>query len=442
MKKIDLTEGKVLSVLTRLAVPIMGSSILQFVYNLINMAWVGALGSNAVASIGSASFYVGLGYSINSLVVMGTGIKVSHAIGEKNDTEVKRYINSGITINLILAITFGLLLVFGGKILIGFLQLKNPIVEQEAYYYLAINSITLLFNFFNFLYTRILNSYGNNKLAFNINAIGVIVNIIFDPIFIYVFKLGVVGAALGTLAANIIMFALFLIKSNGIFKFDFNLGVDYKRVKEVIGLGLPMASQRILFTVINIMLARIISIFGTDAIAAQKVGLQIESITYMVIGGLNGAVAAFTGQNFGAKKYGRILDGYKAALKIGIVYSAVTSFIFLYFNVPIIELFIREKNTVSIASDYLIVIAFSQLFSALEMVSNGLYTGIGRPNIPSIISIVFTAIRIPMALLFIKPFGINGVWISITISSILKGVVSYLVYLISIRREYKNVRTT
>lgn len=67
MKKIDLTEGKVLSVLTRLAVPIMGSSILQFVYNLINMAWVGALGSNAVASIGSASFYVGLGYSINSL---------------------------------------------------------------------------------------------------------------------------------------------------------------------------------------------------------------------------------------------------------------------------------------------------------------------------------------------------------------------------------------
>ena len=115
MKKIDLTEGKVLSVLTRLAVPIMGSSILQFVYNLINMAWVGALGSNAVASIGSASFYVGLGYSINSLVVMGTGIKVSHAIGEKNDTEVKRYINSGITINLILAITFGLLLVASCK---------------------------------------------------------------------------------------------------------------------------------------------------------------------------------------------------------------------------------------------------------------------------------------------------------------------------------------
>ena len=80
MKKIDLTEGKVLSVLTALALPIMGTSFLQFAYNIIDMIWVGGLGSNAVASIGSASFFVGLGYSVNSLVVIGTGIKVSHSL--------------------------------------------------------------------------------------------------------------------------------------------------------------------------------------------------------------------------------------------------------------------------------------------------------------------------------------------------------------------------
>ena len=74
--------------------------------------------------------------------------------------------------------------------------------------------------------------------------------------------------------------------------------VDYVKIKEIAKLGFPMAFQRILFTIINILLAKIIAVFGSDAIAAQKVGVQIESIAYMIIGGLNGAVASFTGQNF------------------------------------------------------------------------------------------------------------------------------------------------
>ncbi|MBY7009484.1 MATE family efflux transporter, partial [Clostridium botulinum] len=89
MKKVDLTEGKVAKVILTLAIPIMGSSLLQFAYNLIDMIWVGGLGSNAVASIGSSSFFIGLGYSINALVVIGAGIKVSHAIGEKDEKSIK-----------------------------------------------------------------------------------------------------------------------------------------------------------------------------------------------------------------------------------------------------------------------------------------------------------------------------------------------------------------
>src|SRR5690554_807080 len=186
MKSIDLTTGKETKVLTLLAIPIMGSSLLQFTYNLIDMLLVGRLGSNAVASIGSSSFFIGLGFSINSLVVMGTAIKVAHALGEKDYIQVKKYINAGSTINLIIAIAYGLLLVFGGKYLIGFLKLENAIVERDAYYYLAINVPVFLFNFFNILYSRILSSYGNNKLAFKINSIGLVLNIILDPLFIYV----------------------------------------------------------------------------------------------------------------------------------------------------------------------------------------------------------------------------------------------------------------
>ena len=106
MKNVDLTKGNVTKVLIALTLPVMGSSFLQFAYNLIDMFWVGGLGSDAVASVGSASFYTGLGYSINSLVVIGTGIKVSHVIGEMDSEGIKKYINAGIFINLLIGIVY------------------------------------------------------------------------------------------------------------------------------------------------------------------------------------------------------------------------------------------------------------------------------------------------------------------------------------------------
>lgn len=437
MKKIDLTKGKVLNVLTALALPIMGSSLLQFAYNLIDMLWVGGLGSDAVASIGSSSFFIGLGYSINSLVVIGAGIKISHAIGKKENDKVKEYINSGLAINFFIAVVYALILIFLGKNFIEFLSLDNPIVEQQSYYYLAINGPILFFSFFNFLYSRIFGSFGNNSGALKISAIGIVVNIILDPIFIYIFKLGVIGAALATLVANILMYILYKIKSNGLLKYDKSINLDYIKIKEIIKLGFPMAFQRVLFTFVNIILARIIAIFGTNAIAAQKIGLQIESITYMAIGGLNGAISSFTGQNFGAKKFKRIKDGYSTALIIGISYSLLMSLIFIFFKEPIIKLFIRDINTSIIAYGYLQAVAYSQAFSTIEMVSNGLFTGLGKPKIPATISIIFTILRIPMALILMKSYGINGVWWSIAISSILKGSVAYLIYKLKVSKEYK-----
>ncbi|WP_303864368.1 MATE family efflux transporter [Alkalibaculum bacchi] len=436
MKFIDLTEGKVTNVLTKLALPIMGSSLLQFTYNLYDMLLVGGLGSDAVASIGSASFYIGLGYSINALVVIGTGIKVSHALGEKDEIKVRQYINTGLVINLVLALLYGILLVLGGTLLVGFLNISNPIVEDYAYKYLALHAIILFFSFFNTLFIRLLSSYGNNQLSLKISVIGVIVNGIFDPLFIYGLKLGVVGAALGTLIANGVMFIIFLVYSNGIFKFEPKYGVASNKAKKILVLGLPNASQRVLFTLINILLARLIASFGSDAIAAQKIGLQIESVTYMVTGGLSGAMAAFTGQNYGAKKYDRILEGYKSAGKLSVFYAGFMTLLFLFFNRPIIRLFIREANTISITSSYLMILAFSQVFSAIESISNGFFTGLGKPKISSNISILFTSLRIPMAYFLVGYFGLSGVWMSISLSSILKGTTAYTVYRIA-RKKIK-----
>ena len=101
---------------------------------------------------------------------------------------------------------------------------------------------------------------------------------------------------------------------------------------DILKLGLPMSLQRVLFTVISILLAKIIASYGTDAVAAQKIGLQMESITYIVMGSLSGAVSSFIGQNFGAEKFKRILTGYRMSLVLGSAYALFTSLIFIFFS--------------------------------------------------------------------------------------------------------------
>lgn len=439
MQKIDLTQGKVMKVLTALALPIMGGSLLQFAYNIVDMFWVGKLGTNAVASIGSSSFFIGLGYAVNAMVVVGTGIKVAHAAGRQDELEAKAYMNAGILINGILGLCYSVLLILGGKYFIDFLQLGNVEVERDAYLYLACSGPVLFFAFFNLLYTRIFGSYGNNKSAFKISAIGIIVNIILDPIFIYTFKWGVFGAAFATLIANVIMFILFLGKAWELIRFDGKIGIKTKKVTEIIVLGFPMSFQRVLFTLVNIVLARLIGAFGPEAIAAQKLGVQIEAITFMVIGGLNGAVASFTGQNYGANQQKRVQEGYKMALGIGGIYALFTTILFIWIPELIVSIFISDLGTIGVAANYLRIIGLSQIFSTVEMVTNGLFTGIGMPKIPANISIIFTILRIPMALILTPYLGINGIWWSIALSSVLKGLVAYRVYRIKVWKRYTNV---
>ncbi|MGM9988070.1 MAG: MATE family efflux transporter [Bacillaceae bacterium] len=434
MKKIDLTKGNVLHVLVALALPLMGSSLLQFTYNIIDTLWVGALGSDAVASVGSATFFIGLGYAIHALVVVGTGIKVSHAIGRKNESEAQSYIKAGLWLNFIIGLIYGMTLILFGRTFIGFLNIQDAFVEENSYYYLIISAPMLFFAFFNILYARIFSSYGNTKTALKINAIGLALNIILDPIFIYGFKLGVSGAAIATLLANGIIFGLFYFYGRGVFHFNIREKVSFNRIKEIISLGLPMSMQRILFTAVNIILARMVGTFGADAIAAQRIGLQIESITYMVIGGLNGAIASYVGQNYGAKKIERIHKGYRLTMMLGIIYTGLVTLLFLFAPTFLAGLFVREEGTILITAHYLQIIGVSLIFASIEMISNGVFTGLGVPKISATISIVFTIIRIPLAAVLITYMGVNGIWWSIAISSIVKGIAALIMYQIKIRQ--------
>lgn len=438
MKKIDLTTGKEISVITLLALPLIGSSFLQFLYSFIDMLFVGGLGAGAIAAVGSASFFINMGYAIQAMVVVGGGIKLAHAMGKKNEQEMSSYIGSSLLLNTIMGIVTIIVLSFFGNSILSFLDLNDTEVQQAAYQYLVVSSIMLFFSYFNTFFIRMFSSFGNNKQSFYISALGIVINIILDPIFIYGFEWGVIGAAIATLIAQIVMFVLFIYRAKDVLLNKIVRAVSKDKLKEITRLGLPMATQRVLFTAINIILAKIIASFGTDAIAAQKIGFQIESITFIVLAGLNGAVSSFIGQNFGAGKFKRISKGFGASMRVGIAYALLTSFLLIVFSGQLAQLFTRDPETVAIASSYLKIIGLSQIFMAMEMIGNGVFSGIGLPKIPSIISIVFTSLRIPLALVLIPIMGLNGVWCSIAISSCIKGILSVVLFQRIYRRRYQH----
>lgn len=426
VKTIDLTTGQVQRVIVALALPLVGSSLLQFTYSLVDMFWVGALGSDAVASIGAASFYIMLGQAIQSLLVVGAGIKVSQAVGRRDQALIQRYVRAGGRMNLGLGLSFVVLLILFGQTLIGFLNMNAPDVERLAYSYLLVSAPMLVFSFFNLLFARLFSAYGNTTTAMRINATGVTLNMILSPLFIYPLGLGVVGAGLATLVANIVMFGFFWHRARALFDWEETIAPNRTDYKEIVRLGFPMATQRVLFTVISIFLARMIGSYGTEAIAAQRIGLQIESIAYMMIGGLNGAIASYTGQNIGARQIERVHEGYRVTTRLGVMYTGLITLIFLFMPDILIGLFVDDPRTIDIGASYLRIIGVSLIFASLEMIGNGYFSGLGLPKIPATISIVFTVARIPLALVLEPYLGIDAIWWSIAISSIVKGLVSAL----------------
>jgi len=432
-QKKDLTKGPIFSALIRLAVPIMATSFVQMAYNLIDMIWIGRLGSSAVAAVGTAGFYVWLGFSLIIIARIGAEIGVSQSIGRKDASSTLCFAANAIQFNIITAVLYGSALIIFRYPLINFFNLKDPVVVNGAISYLIIVASGTVFNFINPVFSSIYNGTGNSKTPFKINSIGLILNIILDPVLIFGWGpfpvLGIKGAAIATVLSQMIVTLIFILyflsrkaPLEGL-KIFIKPGIYY--LKRIIKLGAPVGMHSGMFTIFAIIIARIIAQWGPIPIAVQKVGSQIEALSYMTAHGFATSLGAYTGQNFGNKNWHRIWRGYFTALASMTVFGIIVSLIFIFGARWIFSLFIPEEEAIRQGATYLRIMGFSQLFMCWEISTRGAFNGIGRTIPHSLVGVFFTGLRIPAALIFSSAalYGLNGVWWSISISSVFKGVV-------------------
>lgn len=213
-KTIDLLHGKIMRSLCILAVPIVMTYFIQMAYNFIDMIWIGRLGSGAVAGVGVAGMFTWFSNGLVMMAKMGGQVKIGHCLGAGDDDDARRYLGAALKLGIVFALFFGIGINILAHSLIGFFHLSSPAVIHDAVLYLRITCGLVIFTFMNQIFTSSFNVYGDSRTPFIMNTCGLVSNVIADPLLIFGIgpfpALGVAGAAVATVFAQMFVFILFI----------------------------------------------------------------------------------------------------------------------------------------------------------------------------------------------------------------------------------------
>lgn len=431
----DLTQGSILKKLLKVAVPIMGTQLMQMAYNLTDMFWLGRTEQSvvAVASSGLAGMYLWLGMALLMIGRMGSEIGTSQNLGRGDAKTSQSYAQDSTRIALILGIFYALVLIVFAEPLVSLLRVSEQNVFDNTCDYLRIVAAGIPLTFVSAAITGVFNGAGNSRLSFWANAVGLLVNMVLDPLMILAWGWDVKGAAIATVIAQAVVCILFVwfIKRHPHRPFEnFRIlgRLDSARVRQIMRWSLPIAIESGAFTALAMVVTGMVSAwYGENAVAVQRVGSQIESLSWLIGGGFSSAVTAFVGQNYGARKWARIRRGYRISLFSLLVWEAFVTLLMIFGGRFFFSLFLQEPPEIlDMGATYLRILAGCQLILALEGACSGTFRGMGRTLPPSICSITSNIIRPILCWWMAQWMGMNGLWMGITVSAALRGIMMFI----------------
>ena len=417
----------------------VASSFLGTLYNITDMAWIGLLGAKAVAGVGVGGMFTWLSQGLVSLARMGGQVQVAQHIGRREQEEAHGYAQAAVQMSALLGILFAAVVLILLKPLIGFFKLEDAEALAAAFSYTKIACGLIVFSFLSLTLTGLYTAQGDSKTPFAANLVGLAVNMILDPVLILgpgpFPRLGVTGAAIATVTAqfivmSILVMRIFVTKKENVLKgIQLFEKIQPKYVRGICKIGIPTALQGMAYCMISMVLTRMVSGFGAEAIATQRVGGQIESVSWNTADGFGAALNAFIGQNYGAGKMDRVKKGYRASLITVGVWGLFITLLFVCFPEQISGVFFHEPTAIATAVGYMIIIGYSEAFMSVELMTVGALSGLGKTHLCSVISITLTSARIPLAILLSgTALGLLGIWWALTATSVVKGIVFVMAF--------------
>ena len=414
----DLTTGSIPKLLVKLSGPIAFSMLMFTLYLMVDLYFVGRLGPDAVAavSISGNAFFVILGLSF--ILGIGGMALIAQAFGRKDYEEAAKVYKQSLMLTLLVGIGATLVGLFIARPYIDFFGGAGKSLEWGVEYF-QIFSISFFFVLLLHVIGSCYRGMGDTRTPMIIMVQSTVLNIILDPLLIFGLlgfpRLGVRGAAIASLSSQLISMGIYLyliFKRGQHLKIKGPWRIDPSIIKRSLAIGLPSGLTYFLLALNMLITYRVVSVFGTAALASIGIGFRIIQSIYMPVVAVTSAMAAIVGQNYGAGHYVRIQKTLRAGWTISsgvMIAGAILCWLFPGF---LIGIFSNDKDVLHYGVIYLTIMSLGNVFVGTIMTTSAVFQGLGK-TYPSFIAAVFDNALFAV-FVFTLPglfgWGIQAVW--------------------------------
>lgn len=431
----NMTEGDPTSLLIRFAIPMLIGNLFQQFYNIVDSVIVGRfVGSDALASVGATGSITFLFFALCNGVGSGGGIITSQAFGVGDEARIKKCISNTAYLMFGMSFVIGTLAFFLATPMLSLLQTPETLMA-DAKGYLKLQCFGLVFvALYNFA-SSMLRALGDSRTPLYFLIFSCILNAILDVLFVYVFGMGVLGAGIATVISQFVSGAaclLFAWKTNEYFHLTKDdLQADHGIMENAVKLGVPLSLQFALIAISCMALQVVVNKFGNTAISAFTAGSRIEQVIHQPYQTLGASLATFCGQNYGARKNDRLMQGFKKSMWIMIIFTLIMLPIMQIFPRQIMGLFVDEPDVLEMGATSLRITSPWYFALGVIYVVRGVLNGIGDATFAFQNGVVEVICRltIPLGLTLIPFIGLWGIWWSAGITWFISGLTAYLRYL-------------
>ena len=398
----DMTEGRPGKRLIEFSIPLLIGNFAQQLYSTVDSIIVGKyVGDEALAAIGASGALVFLLMVLFIGISMGAGILVSQYFGAKDKERLSRTIGNAIILNAVISVIIMVLGVFFIRPFLEILRTPEAILDM-AVSYTMISCLGIMGTSYYNILSGLLRGMGDSVMPLFYLIMCTITNIVLDLVFVGPMGMGVAGAAYATIISQIIsaiLCYLRMLKMKDVLTLDINaFKLDGKLSKQLIRLGLPVGITQALFAVAAIFVQNLTNTFGTVFIAASTVVMRVDGFAMLPNFTFGTAMTTYAGQNVGALEIGRMRQGTKEGLKIGVTTSVVLVGLILIFGKILMGLFTNTDEVINVSYEMMCILSVGYIGVAINQILSGTIRGAGDTMTPMWIALVTTTlIRLPIA---------------------------------------------
>ena len=437
----DMTQGNCMKLLIKFFLPILAGNLFQQLYSFVDSVVVGkGIGDQALAAVGNtgAVNFLILGFAIG--LTGGLGICISQSFGSGDKEKMRREIAMSVVICLTVGVVVTIISLLGMRPIFVFLQTPEDMLDTTLKYFGVILVGTTVSVFNNFAMT-LLRSVGNSKVPLYAMVMSSGINIILDLIFVFPLRMGVFGAALATVLAQVfsMIYCYLHIRAIGSLipqKSEWKLRPEI--LSRLIGKGLPVAVMNSVTAVGGMVLQYFVNAMGTGYVAAYAAAMKICGLFEQAGGTVGLAMLTFTGQNFGAKKKDRIKTGVRDGIILSILVNIPLALMEILIPETLTSFMLNDPGIIACTKEFLPITGIALFPLGWLFVYRNACQGMGKTLVPMLSGILEVMMRVGMAKLLVPHLAFCGVAIaevSARVAAFAMLMITYWIYI----RQNKNL---